>query len=188
MDSIFLQALAGGLLIGAAASLLLLGSGQIAGISDFGGDGRSDILWRHADGSVATWQMDGAVTVHHPGEHLAILYTDKLMDVLVDFVTAPGATDALPGVVDHLESTGIADPEGLHLPGHLPPEFFTGPGMLALADLLLRAGMRSDDPTIFSWELANEPRCKGTGPASTGCSCGCGPTCTNRCAARRRNG
>ena len=28
------------------------------------------------------------------------------------------------------------DPEGLHLPGHLPPEFFTGPGMLALADLL----------------------------------------------------
>ncbi|HEV7285359.1 MAG TPA: VCBS repeat-containing protein, partial [Kaistia sp.] len=33
---------------------------QIAGISDFGGDGMSDILWRHADGSVATWQMDGA--------------------------------------------------------------------------------------------------------------------------------
>jgi mannan endo-1,4-beta-mannosidase len=25
-----------------------------------------------------------------------------------------------------------------------------------------------DDPTIFSWELGNEPRCKGTGPAATG--------------------
>ncbi|HWA72156.1 MAG TPA: cellulase family glycosylhydrolase [Polyangiaceae bacterium] len=25
-----------------------------------------------------------------------------------------------------------------------------------------------DDPAIFSWELGNEPRCKGTGPASTG--------------------
>jgi len=25
-----------------------------------------------------------------------------------------------------------------------------------------------DDPTIFSWELANEPRCKGSGSASTG--------------------
>lgn len=25
-----------------------------------------------------------------------------------------------------------------------------------------------DDPTIFAWELANEPRCKGTGPAADG--------------------
>lgn len=25
-----------------------------------------------------------------------------------------------------------------------------------------------DDPTIFSWELANEPRCKGTGPGAEG--------------------
>jgi mannan endo-1,4-beta-mannosidase len=25
-----------------------------------------------------------------------------------------------------------------------------------------------DDPTIFSWELANEPRCKGTGPGAPG--------------------
>jgi mannan endo-1,4-beta-mannosidase len=25
-----------------------------------------------------------------------------------------------------------------------------------------------EDPTVFSWELGNEPRCKGTGPASTG--------------------
>jgi mannan endo-1,4-beta-mannosidase len=25
-----------------------------------------------------------------------------------------------------------------------------------------------DDPTIFAWELANEPRCKGTGPGSPG--------------------
>jgi mannan endo-1,4-beta-mannosidase len=25
-----------------------------------------------------------------------------------------------------------------------------------------------DDPTIFSWELGNEPRCKGTGPGSPG--------------------
>lgn len=33
MDSILLQALAGGVLIGIAASVLLLGSGQIAGIS-----------------------------------------------------------------------------------------------------------------------------------------------------------
>ncbi|MEQ1438486.1 YeeE/YedE family protein [Fontimonas sp. SYSU GA230001] len=33
MESVFLQALAGGVLIGVAASLLLLGSGQIAGIS-----------------------------------------------------------------------------------------------------------------------------------------------------------
>jgi PAS domain S-box-containing protein len=30
----------------------------------------------------------------------------------------------------------VADPAALELPKHLPPEFFTGPGMLALADLL----------------------------------------------------
>ncbi len=27
---------------------------------DFDGDGKADILWRHQDGQVATWTMDGA--------------------------------------------------------------------------------------------------------------------------------
>ncbi len=34
-------------------------AGSTAG-NDFNGDGRSDILWRHAGGAVAEWQMDGS--------------------------------------------------------------------------------------------------------------------------------
>jgi hypothetical protein len=32
---------------------------QIEGIGDFNGDGKSDILWRHTDGTLAIWFMDG---------------------------------------------------------------------------------------------------------------------------------
>ncbi len=32
---------------------------KISGTGDFGGDGKSDILWRNDDGRVAIWQMDG---------------------------------------------------------------------------------------------------------------------------------
>ena len=32
---------------------------------DFNGDGRSDILWRHDDGRVAEWQMDGTTIVRN---------------------------------------------------------------------------------------------------------------------------
>ena len=33
--------------------------------------------------------MDGEITAHEPGRHLAMHYVDKMMDVTVDFVTAP---------------------------------------------------------------------------------------------------
>jgi hypothetical protein len=32
---------------------------KIAGIGDFDGDNKSDILWQNIDGAVAIWQMDG---------------------------------------------------------------------------------------------------------------------------------
>jgi mannan endo-1,4-beta-mannosidase len=57
-------------------------------------------------------------------------------------------------------------------------EFYTAPEVRTaykdyLAHLVNRRNtvngkLYRDDPTIFSWELANEPRCKGTGPASSG--------------------
>jgi hypothetical protein len=31
----------------------------VAGIGDFDGDGRSDILWRDTDGAVSIWEMNG---------------------------------------------------------------------------------------------------------------------------------
>ncbi|TDH62416.1 hypothetical protein E2C06_11115 [Dankookia rubra] len=47
-------------------------SWSVAGIGDFDGDGRSDILWRDADSSIAIWRMDGTSflgggTVSTPG-------------------------------------------------------------------------------------------------------------------------
>ena len=36
---------------------------QINGVSDFNGDGRSDILWRRADGLSSIWMMERGVNV-----------------------------------------------------------------------------------------------------------------------------
>lgn len=57
-------------------------------------------------------------------------------------------------------------------------EFYTAPEVKQayknwIAHLIQRKNtvngkLYRDDPTIFAWELGNEPRCKGTGPASTG--------------------
>ena len=35
-------------------------SWSVAGIGDFSGDGRSDILWRNTDGALMDWTMDGS--------------------------------------------------------------------------------------------------------------------------------
>ena len=36
---------------------------QIAGVGDFNGDGKADILWRHISGAVYEWQLDGTTIV-----------------------------------------------------------------------------------------------------------------------------
>lgn len=40
-----------------------------------------------------TGQMEGQITARRPDEHLAMLYTDRMMDVAVDFVPAAGSTE-----------------------------------------------------------------------------------------------
>ena len=42
--------------------MVLLGSGtgwSVKQIGDFNGDGKSDIVWQHTDGSTAVWLMNG---------------------------------------------------------------------------------------------------------------------------------
>jgi uncharacterized protein YndB with AHSA1/START domain len=38
--------------------------------------------------------MEGRVTAHEPDEHIAMLYTDAMMDVAVDFVARAGTSEA----------------------------------------------------------------------------------------------
>jgi len=47
----------GGAVAGGAA---VTSDWQIAGVGDFGGDGKNDILWQSTNGQLAIWQMDGS--------------------------------------------------------------------------------------------------------------------------------
>ena len=45
---------------------------KVAEVADFDGDGKSDLLWQYADGSLAIWEMDGlavvgSVSLYNPG-------------------------------------------------------------------------------------------------------------------------
>src|SRR5262249_35490885 len=49
---------------------------SVAGVADFNGDGRTDLLWRNAGGALALWQMNGATvtsssTITSQGEAVA---------------------------------------------------------------------------------------------------------------------
>ena len=39
---------------------------MISGVADFTGDGKSDILWRHSNGTTGYWQMNGAAATAAP--------------------------------------------------------------------------------------------------------------------------
>ncbi|MCB4820233.1 FG-GAP-like repeat-containing protein [Roseicella aerolata] len=56
---------------------------SVAGVADFDGDGRADILWRHTDSTVALWRMDGTAylgggSIHRPGADWDVTGTGDL--------------------------------------------------------------------------------------------------------------
>lgn len=50
------------------------------------------LRYHYKDGG-RTGEMDGRFMVHEANEHIAMLYTDKMMDVTVDFAARPGASN-----------------------------------------------------------------------------------------------
>jgi hypothetical protein len=49
-----------GLVLAQGAALGLIPSDwSLAGMGDLNGDGKSDLVWRHVDGTVAAWLMNG---------------------------------------------------------------------------------------------------------------------------------
>lgn len=60
------------------------------------------LKYHYRDGK-RTGQMDGHITVHEPNEHVAMLYTDKMMDVTVDFVAAPGTAEGLTSLTHTID-------------------------------------------------------------------------------------
>ena len=64
-------------------------TGSIAGTGDFDGDGDSDILWRHRDGLVVTWEMENGEYVDQPQHRLRV---DRLGDRRTPATSTPTAT------------------------------------------------------------------------------------------------
>lgn len=38
-------------------------SWTVAGVGDFNGDGKTDVLWRHSSGAVHAWLIDGTTVI-----------------------------------------------------------------------------------------------------------------------------
>jgi len=76
------------------------------------GDGPNEVgtpLRYHYKDGRRTGEMDGRITTHEAGRRFAMNFVDKMMDVTVDFETAPGAdpaTTRLTHTVD-IRPTGV---------------------------------------------------------------------------------
>ena len=96
-----------------AGGAVVLTDWQIAGVGDFGGDGKSDILWQHTSGQLSMWQMDGS-TLASAGAVVSIP-TDWRIAGVADF-NGDGKGDILwrhsSGVVAEWNMDGTAIASG----------------------------------------------------------------------------
>ena len=44
----------------------------VSGVGDFNGDGKSDVLWRNANGDVAIWMMNGTTLLPGSGDFINV--------------------------------------------------------------------------------------------------------------------
>lgn len=66
---------------------------EIFAILDDGPNKTGTRLKYHYKDGKRTGEMDGHITVHDPDNHITMLYTDKMMDVTVDFVALLGKAE-----------------------------------------------------------------------------------------------
>ncbi|APV50535.1 hypothetical protein BWI17_13040 [Betaproteobacteria bacterium GR16-43] len=142
---------------GTASSLsdsIFAGVGAHAAIGSFNLDGRDDIVWRHADGRVAIWLMDGLRLVAGAGIFPA--GTGWRVVQVTNFDGDPGRADLLwqhtDGRIAIYAMDGLTALAKVNVAGpgtptvthavHLKSSFFTG-------DLLLRA----NDGSLFAWVI-----------------------------------
>ncbi|MGH3316614.1 MAG: SRPBCC family protein [Nocardioidaceae bacterium] len=60
------------------------------------------LLYLHGEGR-RIGQMDGRITAYEPDEHMAMVYTDRMMEVGVDFVVRPGASESSTSLTHTLD-------------------------------------------------------------------------------------
>jgi hypothetical protein len=66
--------------------------------NDFSGDGRSDILWRHANGGLASWDVDSGTFHYHP---VGLVDNAYSVDAVADFDGNGTVLRKIRHIIDH---------------------------------------------------------------------------------------
>jgi hypothetical protein len=92
---------------------------QIAGVGDFDGDGRTDLLWRHNSGTLAIWFLDGTTIT---GTATLPMITPQWQIVSVDDFDGDGKADLLwRHTISGIHTVWVLDGAAVQWTGALTP-------------------------------------------------------------------